>query len=680
MRSWFGVWLLAGCLVAPPVWAAEADKQEEGKTVTKAEAITVTAGRIEQSVLDVTVPVQIISAEEIRAAGVDNLGDLLGKYMTGHLTKYTGVLTSVGIRGFRTEAHGDDVKGYVLILVDGHRTGTGNAVKIDVERIERVEILKGPYSSLYGSAAMGGVVNLITKKGDHPLGAQVNATYGSFDYLNTGLSGGGRVDDKFRFYINTSYKSQGDVDTPDFGQQKNTAYHIKNLGWNATYQFSPSHDLRWGGNMAEIGGAYDSWSNGTYSSYADTSQNFDKSNRYSDLEYNGRFLDGFLNVRSLFYYLWDRNQWKYGTPDPDLTGTKYTDTTIGWDQQFNFNFGKWSNLVAGFTLEQLEKKSEAISGGSASAPYTPGMEYNTLGLFAQDTISLFDDRVNLVLAGRYDRFDLKTKKPDSGDFPLFKEKSETFDEFSPKAGVAYNFLDKLMRVRANLGMGFKSPSPDQLSAQYRGHNGVGYLGNPDLKPETSLTWDLGWDLFHRIADLELTYWHSDYKDKIISASKMVRYDNQDWYTWENHGEAEIAGVDFNANLRLSEIMKWKPNLSLHTRVTFYTKFEDKETGSDLVNVSDYEAKSWINFSHKGFSTSLFYVLIGPESILNYDYSPARTETKEAFDFWDYQASYSFLKNWRVTLNVYNLADRRYEWVRGYPMPERSYHLGLTYEF
>ena len=70
----------------------------------------------------------------------------------------------------------------MLILVDGHRIGTGNAAKINVDRIERVEITKGPASALYGSAAMGGVINLITKKGQGDFKTTVGGDYGSFNY------------------------------------------------------------------------------------------------------------------------------------------------------------------------------------------------------------------------------------------------------------------------------------------------------------------------------------------------------------------------------------------------------------------------------------------------------------------------------------------------------------------
>ena len=716
MKLRLACWVLAISLVALPAWAAQKEPiktktatSETSKTVkspvaasgpskttkstvvagdvSKIERSTVTAGRIEQQILDVTVPVDIIDSTDIEAAGVDDLGDVLGKFMTGHLHKFSGVLTPVGIRGFRTESHGDDLKGHVLILVDGHRTGTGNASKLDMDRVERIEILKGPFSALYGSAAMGGVVNIITKKGDGPLGAKLRTEYGSFAYYKLGASGGGEVDvdgesgDRlFKFFINTSYRHTDSYDTPDFGEVCNTANQHINVGWNTTYEFNDRHSLRWGGNYADIKGGWPNWGDGTNSYYVPSTQNFDKSHGYTDLEYNGQFFNRFLSWRSMVYHLWDRNHWKYGTVDTDDTGVKYTDKTYGTDQQFTFNFGPLSTLVAGFTLETLEKESEGITNGVPSAPYTPGMQYDTMAFFIQDHISLLDDKLNFVAALRYDYFQLETKKPSTGDFAEFNSRSESFDHLSPKAGASYNFFNRLMRARANVGTGFKTPSADQLSAEYRDTNDIGYLGNPDLGPETSFTWDVGMDVFHSVFDAGLTYWHTYYKDKIVTAANQVYYNGQYWSTWENLGDAEMSGVDFNLDFRIHKLIKMPVKVSLHNRSTFNLTYEDKETGEDLNFVSEFEAKSWINCSYGGFSTNLFYVLVGPQMEQNFDSYPTLVQEKDTFSFWDFNASYSFLEHWKVTFNIYNLFNDSYEWVRGYQQPERSYRLAVTFKF
>jgi vitamin B12 transporter len=184
------------------------------ETVLKLEEVVVTATRTEENVRDVPVPVQIITTEEIEESGATNVGDLIGKYVTGHYHKYSGLQAPIGLRGFMTDAHGDDIKGHVLILVDGHRIGTGNMAKIPLDLVERIEIIKGPASALYGSAAMGGVLNIITKKGKGKIKTTLKQELGSFDYEKSSLSSGGMGDDKFAYHIAASYESAGNYSDP----------------------------------------------------------------------------------------------------------------------------------------------------------------------------------------------------------------------------------------------------------------------------------------------------------------------------------------------------------------------------------------------------------------------------------------------------------------------------------
>lgn len=177
-------------LTAFSAWTADAEEPKDKQSV---EDLVVTATRTAGRPIDVPVETQVITQDQIQMSGAMDIGDLIGKYVTGHYHKYSGLLSPIGMRGVRTDGHGEDIKGPALILIDGHRIGTGNAAKIALDRIERVEVTKGAASALYGSAALGGVINLITKKGDGDLSATLSADYGSFDYYKGQISGGGSV-------------------------------------------------------------------------------------------------------------------------------------------------------------------------------------------------------------------------------------------------------------------------------------------------------------------------------------------------------------------------------------------------------------------------------------------------------------------------------------------------------
>ncbi|MBW2648890.1 MAG: TonB-dependent receptor, partial [Deltaproteobacteria bacterium] len=138
---------------------------QEGSDSVTMEEVVVTAGRVKEKKKEITTNATIIDEEEIKNSSATDLGDLLAEKGIGHIHKYPGISTSVGIRGFRTDATGVDLAGKVLILLNGRRAGTGNAAKIMTKNVERVEIIRGPASVQYGSAAMGGVVNVITKQG-----------------------------------------------------------------------------------------------------------------------------------------------------------------------------------------------------------------------------------------------------------------------------------------------------------------------------------------------------------------------------------------------------------------------------------------------------------------------------------------------------------------------------------
>ena len=142
--------------------------------------ILVTASRTQESVKSVSANATVVSREEIEQSSANNIGDLLAEQAIGHIKKYPGNLTSIGIRGFKTDTHGNDLQGHVLILLDGRRAGTGNLAKIMTKNVERVEIIRGPGAVQYGSAGMGGVINVITRMGSKN-SLFMEAKAGSFD-------------------------------------------------------------------------------------------------------------------------------------------------------------------------------------------------------------------------------------------------------------------------------------------------------------------------------------------------------------------------------------------------------------------------------------------------------------------------------------------------------------------
>ncbi|MGI6655699.1 MAG: TonB-dependent receptor plug domain-containing protein [Desulfobulbus sp.] len=660
-------------LTAPVALAAP---PKEPAIRVQADEMVVTAGRTATREIDTPVATQVIDRERIEMSGVTNVGDLLGKYMTGHYHKYTGMLSPVGLRGFRTDATGLDINGGVLILVDGHRLGTGNAAKIDMDRIERVEIIKGPASALYGSAAMGGVVNLITKKGEGPMEGAIGVEAGSFDLYKGTVSGGGEINDRLRFFAAASGSGSDDYDDPTFGRVYNSGEERFSIGGNLIYAFNDRHELRFGGNYSNLVAESPRWiAYKAYSSYdRDVRDEADKSTGYADLEYNGDFFDGKVHWRGMGYYLWDRNEWREGAIDPESDRSKMVDSTLGTDHQLSWKTADWNTLLVGFTLEDMERKSSAHKNYLPSTPYSPGLEYDNRAVFLQDALDLFDNRVNLVGGLRYDRFKIKSTQPETGSFSGFRGRSESYSHVSPKLGASIKFFDETLRLRGNIGEGFKSPTADHLSSDYMLW-GVRYLGNPDLDPETSRTYDVGVDLYLDALTLKVGYFHTDYEDRVEQYWSAAH----NAFTYRNaKDDVTIAGFEGELRWDVDKSFSMPFGLALWTNMLYNTDKKDDATNRDVKYVSDYEIKSGLDFRHQNFTAQLSHVLVGPQMIDNWD--TYTEEEKGSFQYWDLTLRYVFREHWEIKGSVLNLFDQDVEWVRGYLMPERNYRIGLTYHF
>ncbi|BBO82574.1 hypothetical protein DSCO28_31400 [Desulfosarcina ovata subsp. sediminis] len=205
-------WVVAGLMLCvSPVLGENTDGAEE--TVSELDTMVVTAGRVEEEIEDVTSNITVISEEDIQQSSAHDLGDLLQEQ--GFMTReYPNSVTVVDIRGFKTDIYDSELEGYVLILVDGVRAGTGQLNKINIDNVERVEIIRGPGSVQYGASAMGGVINVITKKGHGKPSIYVEQTLGSWEFEKTAVGGSGKIN-AFDFSFSASTESQGDYSTAE---------------------------------------------------------------------------------------------------------------------------------------------------------------------------------------------------------------------------------------------------------------------------------------------------------------------------------------------------------------------------------------------------------------------------------------------------------------------------------
>ncbi len=646
--------------------ANEKDKTSPGR-VLSLDQMVVTASRVKEEKRYVTANVTIIDEKEIRQSPAINLGDLLAEKGIGHIQKYPGSLISVGIRGFRTETHGNDLKSHVLILLNGRRAGTGNVAKILTKNIARIEIIRGPAAVQYGSAAMGGIVNVITKKGEGKPSIFLDGKLGSFDYRE-GTAGFYGAYKKLDFSGAFTRSTMDDYDTAEGDKYHNTGIDEENsVSLNFGFNFLSENSIR------VIYSYFDATGVGSpgYFKENDLDDYTDKYNRSVDFIYNGAIKDGLLSWKARYFFGKDEDRWFDPTgSNPDfwddgIPSIRKTDQE-GAQAQISLNLNHFW-LTTGFDWVSYD----------IDATWNPKeTEYDNPAGFLLAKLKLLDDK--LVLSGgfRYDYYDVKVDEPRGRD--------ENDDNVSLSFGASYIIKD-FIKLRFNYGEAFVMPAADQMAADYVVW-GTHYLGNPDLSPESSRTYEGGIDIFYGPFESSFTYFYTDFDDKIESVSKPG------WIqTWENIGSATIHGLEGKASCDIAKLFGWNFELKPYASFVYLPEYENHETDEDLKYVSDINASYGITLSGiYGLSANLNFSYTGRQKIDDWENVGPPTWTapvidKGGFTVADFTISKELLdtrKYGNVILRgeVQNLLDKNYSYVKGYPMPGRSIYVGLKYVY
>jgi vitamin B12 transporter len=635
--------------------------QEEDVSVKMGE-IVVTAGRVEEKRKEVTTNVTIIGEEDVKNSSAEDLGDLLAEKGIGHIQKYPGASTSVGIRGFRTDTTGVDLAGKVLILLNGRRAGTGNVAKIMTQNIERVEIIRGPASVQYGSAAMGGVINVITRQGKGKPTAFVEGLLGSYGYKEGSIGFSGEYS-AFDFSGSFTRDSGDNYDTADGSKYYNTGYnHKENGSLNLGYEFQP-------GNRIGVIYTYfnaDHVGNPGYLSQNDLDDYNDSGNKSVDFIYDGGTDNGLFSWKVRYFDGKDEDEFVDPVAsNPDSWDNGITDTVTadhkGAQAQFSYD-QKYVLLTAGFDWVNYETKD---------SEYDPNnTEYDNPAGFLLAKARLFDQ--HLIISGgvRYDEYEVDMKG-DGG--------KESDDNTSPQVGVSY-LLTEWLTLRTNYGEAFRMPTAQQLACDMNMW-GVHYVGNPNLKPEKSETYEGGLDFSYASFNAGLTYFHTDFKDKIEEYTTGTGDTS-----YRNLGKAEMEGIEGSFSYDIGSLFSWDYQVRPYVGFTCLTKYRDKEANEDLKYTSDLNMSYGITVSDlEGFSANLNLAYTGKQDITDYEGGTYATITKGSFTVANLTVSKRILnteKYGRVTIKgeIQNLFDKDYEYAQGYPMPGRAFFLGVRYDF
>lgn len=666
-----------GCLVivgmCSPVcvFAAEAsDSGKEAKKVSRMEEVVVTATKIEEPQRDVSASMQVINSEDIKNSRARDAGELIAEAGMGHVTNYGGAYTSsVEIRGLTTDSNLDPYMSRVLVLINGNRAGTVNFSNIATEDIERVEIVKGPASVLYGSSAMGGVINVITKQGSKEgFHGSLGGEAGSFDYWKGGVELSGKKD-RFDYYMTADRSQRGNYRAPGYGTIENSDYKVETLSTRLGYKLFNDHHASLGFQHRRN---FDVGSTNAYYSAPDPDDFNEKKRDGFDIAYKTSTFNG------SYYLAKERSEWHMTPGFGTGPGNSYiwkTDTdTQGLNLQNTFPIGD-HRIIVGGQWDRIESKSRTNDG---NPPSSPDSKYDTYGLFSEGRLSLFEKKLLVTGGVRYDSFRNETLA--TPGITSLVPKSKTLDHWTARGGVVFSPMDALS-FKGNIGTAFRSPSPMELAIDYL-YYGLHYVGNPNLKPETSTTCDIGVYYVKKAFKGDLTFFHTDFKDKIVQYYDTV----QAIQTYKNVAGATIQGFEFNSSFDVGNAFGWKVIIEPFTNITYKTKYlqkNDDTRDTTLMYIPKWTGAFGVRLGQEKWDARIIANYTGREKVTDYNTASTtygQTVPKGGFTVLNLKGAYRPVKHLELTLAVENLLDRSYERNLGYPMPGLTVMGGARFIF
>ncbi len=602
--------------------------------------IIVTATRTPTSADEIGSSVSVINGEDLRAQGVTTLLESL-TYLPGMAVSRAGEAAGTGgvyLRGGKLE--------HLLVLVDGIAVndpispgGSFDWSTISADAIERIEIVRGPQSTLYGSDAIAGVVNIITRAPTAGFSPWLDLESGSYRTVNAsaGFSGivsgtGVTVDISRREMGGISTAVEGDGnDEADAWSMWSGALRIdrelKAGRLSATVRASRSDfDIDdWGGPGGDDPNAT-SWKNdltGAITLHRQLKEGWEQQ----------------LTIGGSRIHRGLRDPIDPGSTDDAQTSGDYLGTTqnVEWHHTLSL---RGQRIAAGVTLERQQGRSryESVSTWGTFTNDVPEASQSSAALYLQDQITVAG--VALTIGGRIDSY------TDYGMQPTGRVAAST--------GVGS------ARLRFSVGTGFRAPSIYQrFSPDY---------GNSSLEAETSTGWDAGIEVpVMQRGSVEITRYRQEIGNLIDFVTDEVTWVS----SYRNRGSVRLAGWEGEARLALSG------SVGLDASVTIMEAV-DERTGEDLVRRPDMSLSAGVIYRpESSLSTSLRFRRIGTRKDRDLSAPPYPIVDLDPVVLLDGEVSWQLDDSLLLRLRMRNITDASPVWVWGYGSMGRSIYLGIV---
>jgi iron complex outermembrane receptor protein len=626
-----------------------------------------------------------MTADQIELIGAKTAADALDYVPGVHVAQSSKGEKFLTIQGFEQDK--------VLILLDGVPYYETNAGQLDLNQIPasiiaKIEVVKGASSVLYGPNGMGGVVNIITKKGQEGVSGDVQASFGQMGQnhesasISLGKNGFSlfatvdhrgrdamRMSNDFEPVLSDIKDKYGDLPkkmvVEDGGKRDNSAYESTNFWvrggyanettelFASVFSLDSDRELPYNTRYNKVFSDFSSFAD--ISEYKDTGMDLSGLHRVND----------WLTVRALGYYHMHNDSYdSYDNPEKDvkLGTSSYSDYTAGGTLFTDMDLADWNSLSlsVNYKNDVHKKKSVAYVDPERSNGYERS-QLDTISFAAEDTMTFGALSVVAAIAW-HEQTIVEAKGVDaiSGE--------DTTDTFDPMLGMSYTF--------DNAGLVYGSVAQKTRFATFSEMYTRDWFSH-DLKPERNTSYTLGWknEFNHQLLNcVDIGLFYHDISDKIVEARQEDPNDPNDYIDVnENVGTSEFYGVEISTLSQLSE------NISLTLDYT-YTHARNKSENRDSDYFRDIPKDSVTAI------VNWYQAWLDIDSNLRVRY---RTDIliDERSDEWesdtltiDMGVRKSLTPQLSAYVNLNNLLDESHYEGYGQPNEGRSYEVGVKYRF
>ncbi|MBN2009647.1 TonB-dependent receptor [candidate division KSB1 bacterium] len=675
--------------------------------------ISVKATKTNAKMQDLPQKVEVISSYELKAMPAKNVGDAITSQSGVDIIKYPGVLSSISMRGFAPTTSNK----YSALLINGMPAGTKNIASLGLSNVEQIEILKGPFSSMYGSSAMAGVINIVTPRHKNRITGNATVSMGSFMTSNAVINVGGKIAGPFNFDLSLSSVNQG----ADYTIGKNNMLALTETEkaildvdttagatFNETKFSQHSGSLRLGIDISEnwevhfnqsLYAARDILSHGSFwSVYNSNKKNLDRFTERVEIEgklkdhsihvtpfYSTDISDNFSDNTNTAFVSYRGKYQTYGVQVYDQFEIKEQSLVIGYDNTTHSN--------------QTQRWSDDIT---EIAPYTPNYSTSSNAVFLQGNIKLLQEKLHISAGARYDYIMLSIDKTELSDISQSKE---NYSIFNPNIGAKYNLL-KGLSAHASWGTAFYAPDATQKAGEYT-YYGTLYKGNADLEAETSQTLDVGVTYHNAPKGLhaDITWFTTKHENLIQMKSYNpdgIAASGDEYKSYYNAYEANMQGLEIDAYYNVGTLFDNKFICKIYANATIMLK-ADVQVNDTLTEEQLYVRDKNANFGVDICALEKLRVrfngrYIGSRIENNwFSYYPVRTELNDLAvktqpeyaekgylkhpDFLVFDASlmYSLTSDISLCATFSNIFDENYTEKDGYNMPGRSFEGKIVFK-